>query len=81
MPIEGIRVRCSPEHLQRCHNLRIEPISSITEEVLQLTLAQKNKEKDKPKMVRSKILSYAEELIQPNLNILKKFLSQSQRTM
>ena len=71
-----IRARCSPEHLQKCHNIHIESVSSITQEVMKLTKAEEKKRWDPLKMVRNEILSYAEDLIEPNINKIKAFLNQ-----
>ena len=68
--------RCSLEHLQTCHNIQIQSISSITKKVMQLTKTQERKKKGQPKMTRRQIVEYADGLIQPSLEKLRGSLTQ-----
>jgi len=71
------KARCSLSHLEKVHNLHLEPVGVIAKKVLLLTELQKHKKKkDTGKMTRSQIVKYAETLIEPNLNRLRAFLNE-----
>ena len=70
------KARCSLEHLKKFHNIHLESIHSVAQEVMELIEAEENKRKEDSKMTHQEILEYAEELIQPNLDKLKAFLNQ-----
>ena len=71
----AFKTRCSPYHLEKVHNIRIDPISNIARKVMQLTKTQQHNRKMKNRVTRRQILKYAESLIEPNINCLKAFLN------
>ena len=70
--------RYSPNHLEKVHNVRIDPISSVARKVMQLIKAQKLNRKMKNRVTRNQILKYVESLIQPNINSLRQSSTQNE---
>ena len=66
--------KCTSAHLKEAHNIHIEPICSITEEIMELTRFNKYNTDQRHRMTRKQIVDYAEDIIKPNLNRLKEFL-------
>jgi hypothetical protein len=79
----NITTRCSTEHLELYHGEKIDSVSEIIEKVTDVVKEQKIKKKKKHEnifLTRKNVIEYAESLIQPNIEKLKRFLNMKQQT-
>ena len=73
---KNLLFRCTKDHLKEVHNVEVDSVSMITNEVVKLTEAEgkKNPKKEK-KLKRRELVEFAEKLIQTNLEKFKNFLN------
>lgn len=75
-----VTIRCSREHLEKCHNIRIADEYEIISKVTDFRESQRrnNRSKENPVLLkRGTLLEFAESLIEPNIEKLKTFLNKS----
>ena len=73
----NIITRCSKEHLEKSHNIKIDAAEEIMKKVTDLTKKAQTRRKehnDETSLTRKILVEYADNLIQPNLKKLKDFL-------